>query len=458
MKISLKTLSPLHIRSEDEALDAWNSCLLGGKIVRIDADRFIRERADELSRYFNQTVVEGRNFLMSDLISGDLEETSKYGLYEIGCDQWVSSFLEDAIATRKGYTIYGQIKTGRGEVYIPGSSIKGAIRTALAGLAIREDPAICDEFLSVAERTHRNALEGWEVLEKIIFDCSMAVSDRDIMHVNPNYDLMRCIRISDSSAQSPSGVLRAICFRYVQKSRGSIETRQSLRAPYFVEAIRPGASFSCELDVDVPLLRKMWEMRNDKKWGGAEKKIKRLFGVVPDDFDKDSDLVDSIVKRIFRACNMKSESILASANEFLEGVSDKKLHLDCMNALRMDTRNRAKYFCPACRRGEIQDDEVVTLKGLKEELERLEKILGMAEQNSALIKLGWGTGYQGMTVSNDIDEGVIDEILHVDAFKEDTKKVLRRVRAGNYPKTKRIYTINGRPWGEFGWIQMRAES
>ena len=114
-KIEMETLTPVHIGSGEKAIFGLDYYLEGTKVIFIDLPELIeavnKEEMERLSRSIKQMKIKDIKFMVK-----------KYGkeLYTI----------ENKADTRRR-EIDTILKTHGGYVYIPGSSLKGAIRTSL---------------------------------------------------------------------------------------------------------------------------------------------------------------------------------------------------------------------------------------------------------------------------------------------------------------------------------------
>jgi CRISPR-associated protein Csm5 len=141
----------------------------------------------------------------------------------------------------KGAQLQEQLKTVQDEVYLPGSSLKGAIRTALAwhgwaelGLKVNK---------SDLERNRKYAGQSLE---------------KQIMGPDPNHDLLRALHISDSA---PAGKDRLLVLN------AQVVTRGSLGSPIELEAVQPDTPFHLTIKVDRALFNQ-WAKNNRLRLGG----------------------------------------------------------------------------------------------------------------------------------------------------------------------------------------------
>ncbi len=166
---------------------------------------------------------------------------------EIMRSQNLASFLKESdVRQQPGLTRYRlggtatvgeirpQIKDLHGRPYIPGSTIKGAIRTAL-GTAIAQSKQIAIAESELGQRRER-AASG---MEQKVFGVPPKPAQA------PNYDLMRSIQVADS-APVPADTLELDNIAVWPAGQRGI--------PIDIEAIRPGTVFACRVKLDDYLL------------------------------------------------------------------------------------------------------------------------------------------------------------------------------------------------------------
>lgn len=128
-----------------------------------------------------------------------------------------------------------QVKDVYGQCYLPGSSLKGALRTLLMGHAIRSGYFEPDQ--QQLEDRREWAAQSWE---------------RRIFGRDPNHDLLRALVVSDSApvmtAPSPLMLLNAQVF-----------TGGAPGSPIVVEALKPDTIFHTTLSIDDYLFSKATE-------------------------------------------------------------------------------------------------------------------------------------------------------------------------------------------------------
>jgi len=158
-----------------------------------------------------------------------------------------------------------QIKDAFGRLYIPGSTMKGAIRTALArGLAKSEFKG---QFPPVNRERDRKGRLKREVADSLIDHRLFCPKGKDGEKNGANYDLLRALRIADSEPIGTVPILANV--RVFRGPKG--------QSPIEVEAIPAGAVFQTELILDEYLLQKQ---AGELGWDGTRVNAVRNFWIL----------------------------------------------------------------------------------------------------------------------------------------------------------------------------------
>lgn len=239
--VKLSTLSPVHIGSGRELLNSYDYTIQRGRTWRIDESTLLNEK---LSVEMGADVIEVANQWArsrpSELLeSADFREDSPYFRYIIpGTPR----------ATGEGAQLREQWKVqsaAQGDLLcIPGTSLKGALRTVLAWHAF--SAAKLQPDVSELKPRREWAAQGYE---------------RKLFGRSPNHDLLRALQVSDSNTQTPDKLMIANA-RVV--GRGG-----KLGSPVEVEAIRPETDFALTLKIDSALFG-TWAERAELPAKGKE--------------------------------------------------------------------------------------------------------------------------------------------------------------------------------------------
>lgn len=227
----LEVLSPLHI---------GNGNTLGLIDFIVMKDRFVRINFDKLADYCYEAdidLAEGvkdRRFKVR-YKNEEIFSVEKFiAFYGIDYNRFTEYTIPLNIESRTRATkieVKEYVKDGMGRAYIPGSSIKGAIRTALLWSVLDEEAIkkYCDELM---RRGKINAKRACKRLEENIFG--------NVAHE----DVLRALRISDTE---PLAVKELnVSEIKIIGNPGSI--------PTYVENLRIGAKTKLDIRVDKNLL------------------------------------------------------------------------------------------------------------------------------------------------------------------------------------------------------------
>lgn len=205
-------LTPLHIGSGQRLLKDYDYAVHANRTWRINEDALLEaQNVDDPA-------------LADTLARTPPAQLLRPGDYRLDSPLFRYSLPGQPRATGEGAQLQEQLKTTTDEVYLPGSSLKGAIRTALAwhGWAeqqLRARPADLERNPRFAGRNLERALMG----------------------PDPNHDLLRALQVGDSA---PAGKDRLVLINVQVVSRGG------LGSPIELEAIQPDTPFHLALKVD----------------------------------------------------------------------------------------------------------------------------------------------------------------------------------------------------------------
>ncbi len=336
------------------------------------------------------------------------------------------------------------IKTPSNELYIPGSSIKGAIRTALLNRAIKKlDNQIInniknkinkqindinninDENKRIRKKKGIKNVVG-NFFENEIFYCGVLKSRKDgdyISYKDEKYDLLKIISISDSSSV-PCDEYGQVCLIDLFKNNDD-EQRQTPA----VECIKSNTNLESIISIDtnfVKMAKRLLFSDNNQKtfgrkiWIDFKNKFERLFELSLQDLN-DENIENEILNSIFNA-----------VSEFANDLKEKELKW----FTRKSEKNQGffKY---------IEDYYTLNIK-------------------NSCIRLGYGTGFVGMSIYL--------SLYNNDEFKDTYKKLLEfldigapqnkpdnwELKLSNFPTSKRLHS-DGQNIMVLGWIQLSLD-
>lgn len=246
-RMTIETLTPVHIGTGAILLNNYDFKVEGGKTYRLHVDRVLDylwpEDVDAMPEAQREKLL---HTPPGELLKPeDLRAHPELVLYTMDGTPQVTG--------RDAGQIREQIKDAFGRLYIPGSTIKGAIRTALAR-HLTKQLNITPMPLIQGARSRERADDR--------LDAELFRPRAD----SANYDLLRALRVADSEPVGTAPILAN-----VRVFRG--KTSQS---PIEVEAVPAGTVFHASLILDEYLLQ---EQAGELGWGNEHILAVRNFWV-----------------------------------------------------------------------------------------------------------------------------------------------------------------------------------
>lgn len=213
--LNLMTLSPLHIGSGQELLRDYDYAVYKGHTWRIDEDALLDATLNEGA--FDEALL--RRPAAELLQPTDFRPDSSLFRYVVqGTPR----------SKLPGARLREQIKDAYDRPYLPGSSLKGAFRTAIFDWALAQNPGALN-------MQHLKQSRKW----------AAQPIERALLGHDPNHDLLRALHVADSVPLDPNEAL-------------SIENVQVLTgghpgSPIEVEALRPQVRLRTSVKLDLSL-------------------------------------------------------------------------------------------------------------------------------------------------------------------------------------------------------------
>ncbi len=236
--MKIEAITPVHIGSGEEIIP-WEYSIVGKKLGIYPVDYIVSSLAN---------IYKGAR--LRNLLIALRNEVKEYGFKKSFGD-----FLRsERIALEPLYTLefrtnlrgggeYRTVKSfikSKDRVYIPGSEIKGALRTAfIFGVILREikkeNYSLLGRIVSIVKRALQTKEWG---------EASSKIESLILRRGSPNdarYDLFRAIEVSDSTEAEPSGTLYVDSVNVI----GASESIQEID-----ELLKPSRSFEVEVHID----------------------------------------------------------------------------------------------------------------------------------------------------------------------------------------------------------------
>ncbi len=434
----LETLSPIHIGVGDERrLTGYDCVLYNNTIIVFNLEAFFSENPERASEFYEEAVNLGTEFSLTKFLRKEEITNPRYHYYTLK-GNWKHSS-----------EIYPVIKTPQREVYIPGSSIKGAMRTALACYVLNKADSSTWRKIERGERgtdirgvrnEKRQKRVGKEV-EKVIFGCGFVKGNNYVIYGDAKFDLLKFIRVTDTTSLPPEedSLELSIVDTFSQNRNRSLG-RKGYDIP--LETIKPGCNFNLNIEVDTNFLSRAHEMEDHKQWIGLKQKLKKIFDINAG-IDEPEVMAEKVYKTIAEACNYFSERIIEKDLSILpETVS--YLHKDCGSPVGSDFRHRGKKWCNRCQKGNLGSEELVEINfaDIKEFYDGLKSY----EEGGFLLRLGFGVGWHSTTLGLVLDDTILENLRR--EFR------LGKTFIKEFPKTRRFVIEERRPTYPLGWVKI----
>lgn len=502
MQLQLKTITPIHIGNGEELspLDyvfdgqyyyriTQNQVLEFVKDIPDGIEKFIywaEERAKEIIALQNREgefkkKKRGKDF--NQQLSG-LKESFNY-LEFAKLQKQEQAFLEylknkqDIPKVRfKGKTIRGQVrgaaKTATQQLYLPGTSLKGAIRTALLYhfLQNKADHNIVKEILERNLQKAKTAIQRGgktrkiqanfaDELEQLAFYGAWSKFDDNkrqdkIKYNDEKFDIMKFLFVSDGrieNAKEALGIEKVGLFlvaKQQQKGRkGSIlQAMEQGQAP-FVETINQNTTIESRIQFNIDFFLQIKDqiqddaihIKKEKVWIGLKEKVKNIFNLD----------IDTLTPENAKA---KQKEVYQHIVQCLQTFSQRQIKQDKLwqeDFLYYANRQRQKYT-----------------HLLQQGFRHLE-----AKEQSNLLHLGYGTGFGGITeflhlVDNDDLRNLYKEIMELfligdapnaekrrieKARKNNAPKQSYAAKPNEFPKSRRLLTSDNYMQA-MGWLEI----
>lgn len=225
-------ITPLHIGSGRVLLNQYDYAVYNGRTWRLNEDSILEAQKIEDMRSLERLMQGSPAQLLKP---DDFKEGSPFFRYVI---------KGEPRSTAEGAQLHEQLKDPYDRPYIPGTSLKGALRTALAWYA----------WERLGLRPDRNRLGRDRRFAALPYE-------REIFGPNPNRDLLRALHVSDST---PTGTDRLMLVNVRVLNRSG-----QMGPPVEMEAVAPETEFHFTFKLDLALFSE-WARNHGLSMRGEE--------------------------------------------------------------------------------------------------------------------------------------------------------------------------------------------
>jgi len=376
----LEILSPTHIGSGQE-YGAFDGVFQNGRWYLIDLKKVLERSKEDPTNLANALMQSGFNW--ASWLQQRNISPAQVCSYSVACTQ-------NPGATK----IRACIRDPFWRPYIPGSTLKGAIRTAvLEGLLIDEPRQKRQQWARRAvQRDQHGKYPDRRYVARNTLERDLLIGKVPNRANESNYDLLRALHIGDSEPIDPEQAQIGLAWvhtlrngQLVQKRAGGEEYKM------FLEWLPVGVQTHLTIRLDERLLQGDYPQH----LGFAEKQVKAL-------------------REFADACNKRARSMIEHEGEFYETYGLPAI---------------AKFY-----------------QTLGNRLQQIEA------QGGFLLNIGWGGGWEMKTVTNPLTVDLDEEYERI----RQTYNLGRR-GSDVFPKTRRLAYRQSQPFAPLGWVALIPE-
>ena len=396
-EIRIRIITPVFI-GKGEEITPFEYIMDGDRLVIFDSYKYFRDNPDKVDKFYEKVNFSGKGFFLDDFLRENKKDR-KYWKYSVKSSSFLNSHLRTLI--KKGSSDMAVKSHIKDEIdhraYIPGSSLKGAIRTAfLYNSLIGKKNSVVGQLSKSLDSWNRTDFGGKKYeagkIKRIFssfFKSSFTADMSPVKNNDAQNDIFRFLKVSDSTGKKN-------CFELNLMDSYSFNYYKDYKTVY--ETISAESKFKTEINIERDIFQE--NFRNIIKWNNSEKLT---------------------LSSIFKMINKFSLDIL-------------NYELNYFKKLNGNYPEKSEKYCQI-------------LKG------HIEK----AGEDKAYISIGQGSGWHKMTIGILIKEWIGEEYFK---FLRDALNLAPRRLDFDFPKSRKLIVKYPPKDIEIpaGWIQLSKKS
>lgn len=332
-------------------------------------------------------------------------------------------------------------RDGFGKLFIPGSAIKGAIRSAVMYALVDEEKA--NRY--VRNSNQRNARSYAGRLDQDTLQ-SYELPNRNLRS-GPHFDLLRAVKVADAYGELNSQVEKITIQSYTEDGRGRTASLGASNTIY-VECLVPGSSVEFDLKVDEKILDD-FKSRNEGLPFGNEAE---LLGLIRDFYEE----IWSRERRYYGVQESANQEPAEEPEKFpeLEEWIEREYGMPKGTVSKTQQRRYrglyriAREEFEAGLGGKVQPSK--TSPSIRDGAIRVGKIKGFYGKAPAGFRLGWGSGLFSTTVDMRLDEDNMGTVLNLVNSKHNSGAPIEG------PKSRKLVGPDNNPHSPMGWARLEV--
>ena len=277
-KYQLQTVTPIHIGSA-ETLNHIDGYYANGRWYHIDLDRVLAHPSIDFNALTSD--MGRRDFRWQRYLSGRNIDPAALSTYSLPCLQ-----SPEEVEIREA------IKTVGNRPFIPGSTLKGAMRTALLGKILSESHEVYEKSLEALKNRIHQGPRGNPRRDQPARQIENVALGKD-----PNHDLLRALQVSDTAPIASDSLEIGMAWTVTLNQNNQLVQKIDRGREYknFVQQIQAGQRLTFTLKIDELLFR--------------EKEKTRLHF---------SDLQEENLRDIAKVCRFEADQLMRDEQGFFD--------------------------------------------------------------------------------------------------------------------------------------------
>jgi CRISPR-associated protein Csm5 len=439
MRLRLTTEAPVRVGGREQQVNKLEFVRHGGKLHAVSprklAGLLLQNSDRTLDDWSNEVLTRGQNAdLTRFLRNKDLlnhETVEQISRYSVPCEyQNLNQFQPQA-------------RDAFGKLFIPGSAIKGAIRSAVIWALVDEDEANA----YVGNNGGRSRFYARNLDLKVLQSYELPGARGS----GPHFDLLRTVKVSDGYGKLESRVEKITIQSYTESRRGRTASLGASDTIY-VECLTPGSSVEFDLKVDQKILRG-FERENPNIPFANEESLLALV----------SDFYAEVWSSECRYYNGEQDEApvpeeppeqfpeLEEWIEQTEGIPKGTLGKNKQKRYRAEYNTARRDFEAGRGGGERQKPKVSA--GIEDSREMsVGKVRDFYKATCPGFRLGWGSGLFSTTVDMRLDEDNMGKVLNLISSRHHDARPI------DGPKSRKLVGPEKTPRSPMGWAKLEVRN
>lgn len=437
MKVRLTVEAPIRVGGREQQINKLEYVRYRGKLHAVSPRKLaalLQSKSERtLKDWSNEVLTRGQRADLTRFLTDrdllDPDAVAKISRYSSHCD--IDRLNEFHPHARDAF----------GRLFIPGSAIKGAIRTAVMYSLVDKNRA--NDYVAskggggrfYARNLDRDVMQSYELPERNL-------------KPGPHFDLLRSVKVSDGYGKLESRVDKITIQSYTESGRGRTASLGASDTIY-VECLTPGSWVEFDLKVDEKI-RRDFERKNPGLPFADEEGLLSLVG----------NFYAEVWSRERRYYHGEAQEVPAStepvSNPSLEEWVEQKTgrKLDTFSRRGIERRKLETEYRNIFVYGEepvSAELSKTSVPGIQDGEVKVGRIKDFYKVPCPGFRLGWGSGLFSTTVDMRLDDDPMGKVLNlISSTHHDTRPI-------DGPKSRKLVGTSNTPRYPMGWARLEVK-